>query len=313
MIYNCINYWRLVLLTAMMLVSSALLAEERNGKLDDNIYYSWDTKTGEVVIYGQGDMNCYYGDGPFVNSKNINYVLIKEGVTSIGDFLFDGCTNLNRVDLPSGITFIGGAAFQNCCLGKINIPSSVRRIHDNAFSGNSFSTLTIPEGVKEIGIAAFSDCYYLTSVSLPSSLETIEGFAFINCYELEEITIPSGIKSIEEWTFGDCHCLSKIYLPSSIEAIGEYAFQNCYMFSLYARHAPIEIDSTVFKNIINKDCTLYVLKKHIDDFKKAEIWKDFMNISEIPSDVHDIDGDGLVNVADVTELIDYILKHPELQ
>ena len=66
-------------------------AETLTGKCGENVTYSLDTSTGELVISGTGDMTDYslYIYAPWhSNSSSIKTVTISSGVTSIGNDAF---------------------------------------------------------------------------------------------------------------------------------------------------------------------------------------------------------------------------------
>lgn len=62
-------------------------------------------------------------------------------------------------------------------------------------------SLTVPEtvngiAVTAIGDKAFSQCYYLTDVTLPEGITHIGDFAFEDCTDMETLTIPSTVRSL---------------------------------------------------------------------------------------------------------------------
>ncbi|MBQ1995844.1 MAG: leucine-rich repeat protein, partial [Clostridia bacterium] len=71
-----------------------------NGKCGENVTYTYNDATKELVISGTGAMTDYsYGGSPF-HQSDIKSVVISEGVTSIGDWAFDQCSNLSAITLP---------------------------------------------------------------------------------------------------------------------------------------------------------------------------------------------------------------------
>ena len=69
--------------------------------------------TPEVdVVYGKGSRYS---------------VVVREGVTSIGDEAFNGCTGLTSVTFPEGLTSIGERAFYGCTrLTSVTVPDSAQ-------------------------------------------------------------------------------------------------------------------------------------------------------------------------------------------
>ena len=105
----------------------------------------WKLDNGTLTISGNGDMYNYdykYNDdnnnrSPWQDS-DIKRVVIKQGVTSIGDSVFYGCNNLTSITIPNGVKNIGVAAFGGCRgLTSITIPNGVRSIDKSVFHGCS--------------------------------------------------------------------------------------------------------------------------------------------------------------------------------
>ena len=79
-------------------------------------------------------------------------VVIPAGVTSIGDYAFDGC-DLTSVTIPDSVTSIGSSAFYNC---------------------SGLTDVTIPDSVTSIGGNAFSYCYRLRDVTFEGDRAAID-------------------------------------------------------------------------------------------------------------------------------------------
>lgn len=191
--------------------------------------YTYDYKTGRLVINGTGDMMNYSdNNSPFYNS-NIKTVLIEEGITSVADYLFEDCRGLISVELPNSIEKIGDCAFWWCTgLKTISLPEGLKSIGDSAFrSCTGLNSVFIPESVNSIGYASFYECKGLTNIVLPESIESIEEWAFGYCISLTSISLPKGITSILDYTFCECKNLKSISFPSNLTSIEEGAFYNC--------------------------------------------------------------------------------------
>ena len=201
----------------------------KSGKCGDNVTYTLDSD-GLLTISGSGDMySLSYGKSPFCNNCDIKKVVIEKGVTSIGDYAFQGCSNLISIEIPSGVTSIGIYAFSSCSsLASIKIPDSVTSIEGYAFRGcSSLTSIEIPSGVTSIGIYAFSSCSSLASIKIPTGVTCIKDSTFFRCSSLTSVEIPNSVTSIEYRAFGFCSNLTSIEIPDSVTSIGNIVFFNC--------------------------------------------------------------------------------------
>lgn len=93
-----------------------LIAACTNGTCGENVIWGLD-KTGVLSIAGTGAMKDYES-GPavpwYTKRALIKTVVIKDGVTAIGDHAFIGCGNLTEVTIPGSVTAIGASAFSGC-------------------------------------------------------------------------------------------------------------------------------------------------------------------------------------------------------
>jgi uncharacterized repeat protein (TIGR02543 family) len=93
---------------------------------------------GTLTITGSGPMGDYETESPLKNYPNIKSVVINNGVTTIGSYVFFYLYNLESVTIPSSVTNIKNDAFRYCTkLKSITIPSSVESIGNSAFYGCS--------------------------------------------------------------------------------------------------------------------------------------------------------------------------------
>ena len=97
---------------------------------------TWDLTDGVLTISGTGAMPD--GERPWgspAGNYGIKSIVIKEGVTRIGNNAFRRNWSLGSVTIPNTVTSIGDYAFENCsAMKEITIPDSVTSIGSNAFS-----------------------------------------------------------------------------------------------------------------------------------------------------------------------------------
>ena len=234
------------------------------------------------------------GRDAFWGCDSLKSIVISNGVTSIGAAAFMGCDSLKSIVIPNSVISIEDNAFKACVsLKSIVIPESVTSIGEEVFwgcdsltsiivaEGNTIydsrnqcnaiiETATnklisvckktiIPDGVTSIG-SVFSQCDFLTSITIPDSVKSIGKYAFYGCDSLTSIVIGNGVTSIGETAFDDCSSLTSIVvaegntvydsreqcnaiihtatntlisgcqntiIPDSVKSIGEAAFDGC--------------------------------------------------------------------------------------
>ena len=112
-----------------------------SGTHGDNLSWNFDATTFTLTIYGTGPMESVeYNKYPWYEYiPVIENIVIKEGVTTIGESAFYECGFVN-ITIPNTVTTIGAGAFRDCDNFKsITIPSSVTTIGDMAFFYTGFS------------------------------------------------------------------------------------------------------------------------------------------------------------------------------
>ena len=163
-----------------------------------------------------------------VNLHEVTEVVIPDGVTSIGEWVFNGCDGMTSVTIPNSVTNIGGAAFYNCTgLKSVTIGSGVTSIGEIAFYACSgLESLTMPDSVTSIGNQAFYNCSGLTSVTFGNGLTRIGGTAFAFCRALTEVTIPDSVTSIDSWAFSSCSAMTNVVFKGNAPTADTSSFSG---------------------------------------------------------------------------------------
>ena len=143
--------------------------KEWDGKTDnscgDNCKWIFDEKTKTLFIRGSGKMNNYGWDDskkvlttPWSSKREqIENVMISEGITAIGEYVFYGYSSLKSIMIPNSATTIRKSAFYRC---------------------SSLTSITISNNVTTTGEYAFRDCSSLITATLPKRFESQKVLSF---------------------------------------------------------------------------------------------------------------------------------------
>ncbi len=197
---------------------------------------SWDLSGGTLTISGKGDMPDYTDAhmAPWYDTAEaINRIVVKDGVTSVGDLAFYGCSGVSSVSLPSSVISIGDRAFKECTsLGYLSMPQGLTSIGEAAFeSCESLHGISLPESLKTIGNYAFFRCTGLSSITVPASVEHFGMVTFAYCTGLTRAQILCPLTKLPDWTFYGCTALNSVSLPDTVTETGDKALENCESLS----------------------------------------------------------------------------------
>ena len=254
--------------------------------------------------------------------------------------LIAGCKN---TIIPNSVTSIGACAFEGCCgLTSINMPDKVISIGGGAFSDcSSLTSITIPNNVTSIGDGAFQNCSSLIYVTLPNNLTSIGSYAFYRCTNLTDVYCSAeNVPSAEATAFYELHNISlhvpyasrdaykttipwnvfKSYLvlsstdtqestkcskPKISLVDGKVTFDCETSYVTY--HWSISSPSGTNGNSYNMSMGLLPITIYVyatkDGYQNSEV-----ATYKFSGLVGDVDGDGLVNVADHVKLSEIIMN-----
>lgn len=140
-----------------------------------------------TAINGSGTMEVSYGC--FQNCTSLKTITLPSSLQTIGNCAFKGCTSLRLIKFPDSLTTLSYAAFCDCTalttvtygtgltstgvnafynsgVKKINFSSSITSIDIWSFFNTKIVELEIPEQITSIGTRAFSDCTFITNVTV---------------------------------------------------------------------------------------------------------------------------------------------------
>ena len=250
------------LLTVVLLLSSAPIsgftglefsnifdisasAETYGGTCGENLTWSLDSQTGELIISGIGEMYDYsHTSCPWETYReHIKSVEILNGVTNISTADFSYCENLTSVQIPNSIVTIGSSAFRHCdSLKSIVVNGDNQYYSSDSYgvlynhnksvliqypAGNENATFKIPDSVITIVNYAFDNCTNLVNIDFPNSVTTIGACAFLNCSNLTNLNISNTVSYIGEGAFCGCESITDIIIPDSVATIEASTFIRC--------------------------------------------------------------------------------------
>jgi hypothetical protein len=145
----------------------------------------------------------------FYNCKNLEEVILPEGLTDMLWSTFARCPKLKEVTIPDSVEFIAQTTFAEC--------SSLERVY---ISKNS--------NLEIIGLDAFRDCKALTSFYIPPKVTHLDNRdatssrirngqtyntigSFERCTKLSTVMFSKGIKIIDNSVFRGCTNISEVY------------------------------------------------------------------------------------------------------
>ena len=185
-----------------------------------------------LTIMGSGSTGNYtyrYSSPWICYDNEITKVVIKDGVTRVGDYSFFCCTAITSAELSDSVETIGDNAFHSCIgLTDITIPGGVTSIEAYAFSNcRGLTSIEIPGNVSSVGGYAFVGCSELTSAEICDGVTSIGEAAFQYCPKLAYVELPDSVTSMGSWVFCGCTSLSSVELPVNVTSIGDGTFQLC--------------------------------------------------------------------------------------
>lgn len=263
-------------------------------------------------------------DMAFYGCSGLSEIIIPDGVGRIGEYAFTGCDGLTSVTIPHSVSRFGEFSFSSCHgLTEVNLLNET--VGDYMFIGcKNLTTVNFSNSMTSIGDYAFYDTK-LTSVVIPESLTTMGNGAFCDLAALQTICWNARNCSldVEDEDYGysgapfeGCSNLRHIIFGEEVESLAGYR-----MFEIGDEYnhidtvtclavTPPSIDEFCFTAMTYEHAVLCVPEGSMQDYQAANGWKEFAQCVAIPDGVTmagDVDEDGVVGIADVTQLIDYIL------
>ncbi len=257
-------------------------------------------------------------------------VHLPENATVMGDSCFYDCEFDARLTMPDGISELPQYAFYGCRFKGLDLPAAVKTIPAGVFQNAKFmSSLTLPDGLEMIAKNAFANVEFNNTTLIMPAGVAVDKDAFVGCQIYKMVwqgdtfnglgSMPPG-EQFSDWRFQNCRYTISI-LDLGTSAPTEHAltyfprngmiYTHCKtpsaVTSLIWQQGPIETDHLG---------TLYVPRGSKEIYENTYPWGYFQNIVEFDETqqmpfIGDVNGDGKVNVSDITTLVNNILTGNE--
>lgn len=290
----------------------------------DDIYY--ETKTDSTVAVSMEEIEttsgigalipadydgkpCKSYSGDVVIPPTVDYNGKTYMVTGINSESFLEC-ELSNVEMPNTITWIGNLAFYGSTVSNFVLSESLTYLGDAAFAQcRNLTEIVIPNTVTSLPYGLFFGCDGLTDVVIGNSVTSIGQSAFYCCEGLTSMTIPNSVTTIDSWAFGECYGLSSLTIGNSVNTIAYGAFNGCTSLDKVTCLATTP-PSVYLESFSNYDsATLFVPNESLEAYQAHEVWSQFSRIVPfLGAGPGDTNGDGSINISDVTNLINDLLS-----
>lgn len=285
------------------------------------------------------------GDYAFLGAKLLNDVRLGAGVEYIFKGAFNGCEALKGLTIDPGcrLSRIDDEAFINSGLEQIDIKSMpIGTIGDWALAQTSLSNIDLSDGMTVLGEGALAHNPQLATVTLPGvghnddngragddlggrrravaapvhTLTTISDYTFagdgmLNAGDL----LKQDVAHIGNYAFYNVSAdIDTMRLPSSVTYLGDMAMAGMIGMKVLKTDAADvpELGNDVWAGVNQPRVPLIAPDSESTElYKQADQWMYFFyqGADFLLGDVND---DGVVNIADVTTLIDYLLSGGEI-
>lgn len=160
------------------------LCDRISGECGPDTSWYIDEENKRLIIEGQGAMYDYDdADAPWTQyAEIIDNIIIRDGVTSIGDNAFVNCGSFDEITLPQSIVSIGDNAFAGCSVRRMYIPSHISQADRDKLS-RDIEKVFYTVGEYENG-EQYAD---VTRIDLPEGVETIVLPKTINCIPVRQV------------------------------------------------------------------------------------------------------------------------------
>ncbi len=214
--------------------------------------------------------DTYYAYTPWYIS-GCSTIVIEDGVTSIGSFMFYRCTELTNITIPDSVTSVGDSAFYYCIgLEELTMPVSAKIYNSSEtfLSCTNIKTITLTKGngnaQKYTSSSYYSESTYYQytpwyisqcgTIVIDKGVTSLGYYTFYGCNRIKDVYCTGDITDWCNINFDDSYAnpmhsgdnlyfggelVTEITIPTTVTKIGSYAFNTCsYLTAAYFNGTP---------------------------------------------------------------------------
>lgn len=205
-----------------------------------------------------------------------------------------GISTFEELKYFTGLTSIADYAFYKSSITLVAFPKSVAVIGEYAFSESNIGPkLVVPGTVKVIGARSFYNCPMLTCVVLEEGIEEIYDEAFYG--PISFMSLPASLKILKDMIVNP-------YINAA-PGSGVYVPKGDFWLQVHSE-TPASINMYAFYHVFASG-HIIVPFGCVEAYKAVAAWSYFNEYLE----AGDVNGDGQLNVKDVTSMNAYIMKN----
>lgn len=279
---------------------------------------------------------AFIDDFTFLGDTRLSQVTIGSNTGNISKAMFSGCTSLSNISISPDcyLARIDDEAFINSGLESIDIKSlRVGGLGDWALAQTNLTSVSLAQGMTDVGVGALAHNRQLTQVSIPTvgntpvtpgsrpgnlrqaglkiraTLDSISAYMFAGDSLLNAGNLlTSGIRTIGDFAFYNVsQDIDTMRLPSNLEYLGTRAMAGMTGMKVLSTEAAVvpELGQEVWAGVNQPAVPLITPRSSTDLYRVADQWMDFFFEKDFL--LGDVNDDGIVNIADITLLINYVL------
>lgn len=276
-------------------------------KIGEGAFSRCEKLTSATVEAGHIGAKAFFADAALTDVK------FGSGVTAIGNGAFAGCKSLAtlRWSDATQLALIGSEAFiatqmSDAALAKFQKLSTLGAW---AYAGTPVEEVTLPESVKEVGDGAFFYATHVTNLVLPSKVTKVASYLTAGTNVANTNIWGNNITRIGDFALYNLSDIDRLTIPSQVTYIGTKAMAGMTgLTRITAKPSTVPLlGHDVWAGVEQKEVELAAASA---SYLSAMQWNEFKITKRYI--MGDANSDDLVNVTDITTIINYILgNNPE--